>query len=279
MDQQEMIADLKRKGIIIGVPILIVIVLLFAFKPWAQIEGGEVGVVKSFGEVQESVLDQGLHFIIPVKEKVTIMDVRVQISETRADASSKDLQQVKSTVALNYHIIPSKANVIFKNIGKDFKERIIDPAVQEVVKAVSARYTAEELITKRAEVSDAMKKDLTTRLKINNIQVDAFSIVNFSFSDAYQQEVEAKQVAEQRVKKSKLELDRIKIEKEQKITNAQAEAEALRLQRQNISPDLIKLRQIEASLEAIKKWDGHLPSVTSGAVPFISTESFKARKK
>jgi len=148
-------------------------------------------------------------------------------------------------------------NVVYQTIGIAFKERIIDPAVQEVVKAVTAKYTAEELITKRPAVSDAMKTALTERLLLNNIAVDAFSIVGFSFSKVFMEAIEAKQTAEQLALKARRDLERIKIEADQKITAAKAEAEALRLQRANISSDLIELRKIEANLKAV---DSHEPA-------------------
>ena len=135
---------------------------------------------------------EGLHFRIPVVQTVALMDVRVQKSLTNAAASSSDLQEVSSEVALNYHIIPDKANVVYQTIGVNFKERIIDPAVQEVVKAVTARYTAEELITKRPAVSEAMRANLSERLLEHNIAVDAFSIVGFSFSKIFMEAIESK---------------------------------------------------------------------------------------
>jgi regulator of protease activity HflC (stomatin/prohibitin superfamily) len=249
--------------------VIIVVILLF-FRPYVQIGPGERGVVLNFGAVQDTVLDEGLHFRVPIMQTVVQMDVKVQKSESEAAAASSDLQDVSSTVALNFHIIPDKANVVYQTIGKTYKERIIDPAVQEVVKAVTAKYTAEELITKRPAVSDAMKASLMDRLLVNNIAVDAFSIVGFSFSKGFMEAIEAKQTAEQLALKAKRDLDRIKIEAQQKITAAQAEAESLRVQRANISSDLIELRRVEANLRAIEKWNGILPQVTgSGAVPFI----------
>jgi regulator of protease activity HflC (stomatin/prohibitin superfamily) len=249
--------------------VIIVLILLF-FRPYVQIGPGERGVVLNFGAVQDTVLDEGLHFRVPIMQTVVQMDVKVQKSESEAAAASSDLQDVSSTVALNFHIIPDKANVVYQTIGKTYKERIIDPAVQEVVKAVTAKYTAEELITKRPAVSDAMKASLMDRLLVNNIAVDAFSIVGFSFSKGFMEAIEAKQTAEQLALKAKRDLDRIKIEAQQKITAAQAEAESLRVQRANISSDLIELRRVEANLRAIEKWNGILPQVTgSGAVPFI----------
>ncbi len=270
---------LRRVPLLVPVIIGILIVILLFFRPFVQIGAGERGVVLNFGAVQETVLDEGLHFRVPIMQTIVPVDVKVQKSESEAAAASSDLQDVSSKVALNYHIIPDKANVVYQTIGLAFKERIIDPAVQEVVKAVTAKYTAEELITKRPAVSDAMKTALTERLLLNNIAVDAFSIVGFSFSKVFMEAIEAKQTAEQLALKARRDLERIKIEADQKITAAKAEAEALRLQRANISTDLIELRKIEANLKAIEKWNGILPQVTgSGAVPFIGVgEQIKSK--
>ncbi len=248
---------------------LIIIILLF-FRPWVQVGAGQRGIVLNFGAVQEQVLEEGLHLRIPLMQEVVLMDVKLQKAETDAAAASADLQDVSSRVALNYHIVPDKANVVYQKIGLQFKERIIDPAILEVVKAVTAKYSAEELITKRPAVSEAMRLALMERLIVNNIAVDAFSIVIFSFSKIFTEAIESKQTAEQLALKAKRDLDRIKIEAEQKITAARAEAESLRLQRANISPDLIELRKIEANMKAIEKWNGILPQVTGGgAIPMI----------
>jgi regulator of protease activity HflC (stomatin/prohibitin superfamily) len=255
----------------------ILLVFLF-FRPWVQIGAGERGVLLNFGAVQDTVMNEGLHFRMPIKQTVAIMDVKVQKAVTDAAAASSDLQDVTSSVALNYHVIPDKANVVYQTIGVQFKERIIDPAIQEVMKAVTAQYTAEELITKRPAVSEAMRAALAERLLAYNIAVDTFSIVSFSFSKVFTEAIEAKQTAEQLALKSKRDLERIKIEAEQKVTAARAEAESLRLQRANISPDLIELRKIEANLKAIEKWNGILPQVTGGgAVPFIGVGDIQKR--
>ena len=256
----------KKLIIIIGV---ILVVFVF-FRPWVQIGPGERGILLNFGAVQKDVLGEGLHLRIPVMQQIVLMDVKVQKATTDAAAASSNLQDVSSTVAINYHIVPSKANIVYQSIGIEFKERIIDPAVQEVVKAVTARYTAEELITKRSAVSNAMRSTLTERLLAHNIAVDAFSIVGFSFSKIFMEAIESKQTAEQLAMKAQRDLERIKIEAEQKITAARAEAESLRLQKANISLDLIELRKVEANIMAINKWNGILPQVTgAGAVPFI----------
>lgn len=268
---KEAMQEIMKKGplktlIIMGA----VAVLLLFLRPWVQVGAGERGIVMNFGAVQKVVLAEGLHFRIPVMQEIVIMDVKVQKALTDAEASSADLQDVSSRVALNYHVVPDKANIVYQTIGIQFKERIIDPAILEVVKAVSARYTAEELITKRPAVSEAIRSSMKERLAAYNIAVDAVSIVNFSFSKTFIEAIEAKQAAEQLALKAKRDLDRIRIEAEQKVTAAKAEAESLKLQRANISTDLIELRKIEANLKAIEKWNGILPQVTGGgAVPLI----------
>jgi prohibitin 2 len=277
----EVIQAIKRKGPtrLIVIAVVIIFIIIF-FRPWVQVGAGQRGIVLNFGAVQKLVLDEGLHLRIPLMQEIVLMDVKVQKAETDAAAASADLQDVTSRVALNYHIVPDKANTVYQNIGIQFKERIIDPAILEVVKAVTAKYTAEELITKRPAVSEAMRRNLMDRLLTNNIAVDAFSIVTFSFSKVFTEAIESKQTAEQLALKAKRDLDRIKIEAEQKITTARAEAESLRLQRANISPDLIELRKIEANMKAIEKWNGILPQVTGGgAIPLIglgdTTKSIK----
>lgn len=276
---QKVIDMVKAKGegtkkhikyIIIGIVFLVIIV---AANPFVIVGPGERGVVLNFGAVQNTVYGEGLHLRIPFVQKIVKLDVRVHKSQTDAESVSKDLQDTHSTIAVNYHIIPDKASWIYQNIGTQYKERIIDPAVQEVVKAVTARYTAVELITQREKVKSEIMGLLRQRLVGYSIAVDDFSIVNFKFSQQFTQAIESKQTAEQFALKAQRDLERIKIEAEQKVTQAKAEAEALRLQKANITPELVKLRQIEASIKAIEKWNGILPKVTSGAVPFIDTKS------
>jgi len=262
------------KGALIAIVIIAILMVVLMLNPFVKIDAGHRGVLMNFGAVQDNVLGEGLHLIVPVMQKVYSMNVQVQKTQTEAKAASADIQDTNSTIALNYHIEPEKANWVYQHIGTQYKDRIIDPAVQEVVKSVTAKYTATDLITKREQVSSDMKEQLKERLIRDGITVDGFAIVDFSFSKQFSDAIEAKQTAEQLALKAQRDLDRIKIEKQQKITQAQAEAEALRLQRQNISRDLIRLRQVEAVMKAIDKWDGHMPKVTSGAVPFIDVKSF-----
>jgi regulator of protease activity HflC (stomatin/prohibitin superfamily) len=276
--KEAMQSAMKKAPLRLLVIIVAILVVFLFLRPWVQVGAGERGVVLNFGAVQDRVLNEGLHFRMPIRQQVAIMDVKIQKAVTDATSASADLQDVTSSVALNYHVVPDKANVVYQTIGVEFKTRIIDPAIQEVMKAVSARYSAEELITKRAAVSEAMRANLAERLLPNNIAVDAVSIVAFSFSKIFTEAIESKQTAEQLALKANRDLDRIKIEAEQKITAARAEAESLRLQRANISLDLIELRKIEANLKAIEKWNGILPQVTGGgAIPFIGVGEIQKR--
>jgi len=272
-DQARNFGGKGKKFLIYGGLLVVLWVLLRMLNPFVIVNAGERGVVLNFGAVQEAVLGEGLHFRVPFMQKVIMMDVRIQKSQTDAQSVSKDLQDTKSTIAVNYHVSPDKVNNIYQSIGTSFKERIIDPAVQEVVKAITARYTAVELITQREKVRNEIKDLLKQRLITYNILVDDFSIVNFSFSQQFESAIEAKQTAEQLALKAQRDLERIKIEAEQKVASAKAEAESLRLQKENVTPQLIQLRKIEASIKAIDKWDGHLPKVSSGAVPFLDLKT------
>ncbi len=268
------VEEIKRKGKKYakwGILIALFLILIIGFNPFVKIGAGERGVVMNFGAVQDKILGEGLHFRIPIMQVIEKIDVRIQKSETTAAASSKDLQDVRSTIALNYHIMPDRANWVYQNLGREFKMRVIDPAVQESVKAVTAKYTAVELIGKRQQVSEETEKLLTEKLAEFALNVDGFSIIDLEFSRKFINAIESKQEAEQLALKAVRDLERIKIEAEQKITEAHAEAESLRLQKEQITPLMVKLRQIEM---LDKKWDGAMPRVIfsggqGGVIPLM----------
>jgi regulator of protease activity HflC (stomatin/prohibitin superfamily) len=260
--------SIRKKAVTLLVFLAVVAMAILILNPFVMVGAGERGVILNFGAVGKDVLGEGLHLRMPIMQRIIKVDVKVQKSQTDADAASRDLQDIHSTIAVNHHVIPDKANWLYQNIGVSYKERVIDPAVQEVVKAVTARYTAVELITQREKVRGEIKEMLKQRMTGYYIVVDDLSIVNFKFSPQFTQAIEEKQTAEQKALKATRDLDRIKIEAEQKIAQAKAEAEALRLQKENVSPMLIQLRQIEVSSRMIemmeRKWNGQLPSVMTG---------------
>jgi prohibitin 2 len=267
----------KGPGRWILVAVALLVVFAF-FRPWVVVGPGERGVVLNFGAVQNDILQPGIHGRIPVMQQVELLDVQVQKDETDATAASKDLQDTHSRVALNYHLMPDKVNWIYQNLGRDFGSRIIEPMTQEVDKAVTARFTAVDLITQRDKVRQEIRDTLKARLATYNIAVDDFSIVNFEFSKQFTQAIEDKQTAEQRALKAQRDLDRIKVEAQQKITQARADAEAFRLQRAQVTPELLALRRIQVTEKAIDKWDGHLPQVSGGATPFIDVGTMMDKK-
>lgn len=251
-----------RSGqIIIGV--IIAFLFFLIMDSYHLIHPGTVGVVTHFGAVQEEILPEGLHFITPVKTKIIPIDVRIQLVEDKASASSKDLQIVTSSVALNFYLSKSKANIIFQELGLAYKRTIIGPTIQESLKSTIAKFNAEEVITLRPKVKQMIFEDIKTRLEKNNIIVTDFSIVDFSFSSEFNKAIEEKQIAEQSALRAVNDLERIKTEAEQvevkalgdakaQIEIAKAEAQAQELLRKTISDKIIQLR-------AIEKWDGVLP--------------------
>ena len=256
--------------IIVGVAL----VLLWAFSPFVIVGAGERGVVfNQFHGVEQKILGEGFSFIIPVIERVIKMDVRIRKSDTKSTGASKDLQTVATEIVLNYHLFPDKVNKIYQDIGLEYEKRIIDPAVQEIVKGVTAKFTAEELITKRQFVKDEIKTALHTRLMASFISLDELNITDFQFSKGFNEAVESKQTAEQLAMKAQRDLERVKIEGEQKVVTAKAEAESQRIQKETISPIILQLR-------AIEKWDGKFPQVLggSGAMPFINIDPGSTRK-
>ncbi|OYY49689.1 MAG: HflC protein [Methylophilales bacterium 28-44-11] len=251
---------------------IVVLVLLSWLNPFVVINAGHRGVITTFGKVNQTVLEEGLHFRIPIMQQVREINVQIQKAEGDGDAASRDLQQVHTKIALNYHLIPTRVAETFQLVGdlNSVGDRIIVPAVQEAFKATTAKYTAEELISKRPEVRDQISQFMKDRLLRHGIAIDEFSIVNFRFSESFNQAIEGKTTADQLKLKAERDLERIKVEAEQKIASAKAEAEALRLQKQEITPDLLKLREIENQRLALEKWNGQLPQVTGGSVPLIN---------
>ncbi len=270
--------DDEKKALKLTIKILVFFILglsgffLVLFGSFYTIPSGYGGVLLTFGKADNVVKEEGVHFKFPFIQRIIKMEVRTQKYEAPASAASKDLQIVTATITTNYHLIPEEVPEIFRTIGLDFNEKVIQPTEQEAVKSITAKFTAEELITRRDEVRFEIKKVLEERLRPRGIIVEDVSIVNFDFSKSFNEAIEAKVTAEQLKLKADRDLERIKIEAEQKIASASAEAESLRLQREQVTEDLIKLREIEVQRSAIEKWNGILPSVTGGALPFINVK-------
>lgn len=257
-------------GRIIGFSIgaIVIIVLALALSPFTIISAGERGIVLNWGAVSGEVMSEGIHWVTPIAQSVKTLDVKIQKEEVEASSASKDLQTVSAKIALNYHPNPEKVNLLWQKVGKEYKSRVIDPAIQEAVKASMAKYTAEELITKRQEVKDEVKQILTERLVREYLVVDEVSIVNFDFSPSFNEAIEAKVTAEQSALAAKNKLEQVKFEAEQRITTATAEAEAIRIQAQAITS---QGGAEYVNLKSVEKWNGVLPTYVLGnSTPFIN---------
>jgi len=264
---------MKNLSIGLIVAVVIGLILLFIAWPFGTVGAGERGILLRWGAVSGKVIGEGLYVRVPIMDSIVIMDVRIQKEEVVATAASKDLQTVESRVALNYHIDPSRVANIYQDIGIQYNIRLIDPALQESVKSTTAKYTAEELITKREEVRDAIRAHLVEKLEPRGILIDDFNIVDFQFSPSFNQAIELKVTAEQSALAAKNKLEQIKFEAEQQIAEARGKAEALRIESAALqsSPQILELR-------ALEKWDGKLPTVMgSGATPFIDISSLIRR--
>ena len=238
------------------------------------VPAGHVGVQTDWGAVQTEVFQEGLYWQTPGKSYID-MDARVQKKSAKATASSKDLQVVTVIIALNYRLNAEKAVEVYQNIGtlEQVENTIIDPVLQEAVKTATARYNAEELITKRRDVKNAITEYVRERLAASHLAVTDLSIVNFQFDQKYQDAIEAKQVAEQKALTATNDLRRIEVEAKQREARAQGEASAMLIEaraeaerqellRRTMTPELVQW-------QAIQKWDGRMPVVSGGAGTLI----------
>ncbi len=244
---------------------VVALILIVWLNPFVTVGPGERGVVTRLGAVQERILGEGLHFRIPVVEKVITIDVKTHKIEVVAPSYSKDMQNVGTKIALNYHLDPLNVHRLIQKIGVDYESRIISPAIQESVKAATAKFTAAELVSERPKVKEEIKLSLIARLHPSFIEVDDFSIVDFEFAESFERAIDEKQIAEQNALKAQNDLRRIEIEAAQRIAQAKAEAEAIRIQ-----TEALQQNQNLVRLEAVKKWDGRLPQVMMGnTTPFV----------
>ena len=247
------------KWVIIGIVALFLLITLFnSFK---TIPTGYVGVKTRFGQVQNTMLNEGLNFKIPYIEKITLMDCRTQKVEYNMETSSKDLQKVTNfSIAVNYNITKDTANKLYREVGVDYKSIIVEPAIKEAIKSVTANYTAEELITKRNEVSAMATEQIFNKLNDKGISVTSVNILDLSFSKEFDEAIEKKQIVEQQTQQAKYELEKAKVENEKKIENAKAEAEVMKQQNAEITDKTLELKRLEIQQKLIEKWSGNLPT-------------------
>lgn len=212
---------------------------------------GQIGVVTQFGDVTGRELSEGMHLVKPFWiETVKRYDVKVQKQETQNAAASSDLQDVNGTIVLNYRIERGKVSHMHQNVGQDYREKLIDPAVSEIFKSVSSRYSATRLISERPQVKADTQKGVSERLEKYGIVIDDVSITNLEFSEAFTKSIEEKQVAQQNAERAKFNLEA-----------AKTDAEAQKAQSETLSKEYLQK-------QAIDKWDGKLPQYLGGGTVF-----------
>ncbi|HET6724880.1 MAG TPA: prohibitin family protein [Gammaproteobacteria bacterium] len=260
----------SRTGLIAGA--IVIVVAIFIYASFYTIGPGHRGVLLKWGAVVPGSIAPGAHFKLPVAESVVTLDVRVQKYHAREAAASKDLQDVSTEVAVNFHLVPGKVGMLYKNVGniQALEQKVLTPSASNAVKAVVARYNAEELVQNRDSIKQGIANEIISALKPYSVKVDAVNITNFKFSGDYAAAIEQKQVAQQKALQSNYELQKAKIDAQQQIVKAEAhakatlvaahaEAKALELKRKAVTPELIMLN-------AVNKWDGKMPAtlVTNG---------------
>jgi len=255
------------KYIVGGVIAFVTLILVLILAPFTVVSSGSRSVVLHWGQI-DRVLDPGIHWVTPIAESVENIDVTTVKSEVDSSASSKDLQEVHTKIAVNYNIQADKVDTLWATFKGNQDEVIVAPSVQEAVKSATAKYTAEELITKREQVRQDILAILKDKLSANYIVVTGVSIVNFDFSAGFNQSVEAKVKAEQDALTAKNKLEQIKFEAEQTIATAKATAESIRLQSDAANNEkYVALKRVEVQLEIAKKWNGVLPVNIYGSAP------------
>jgi len=267
----------KAKALILGVIVLIIIGVVVSASVQI-VDSGHRGVLLHWSAVDTSSppLEEGLHFVVPFQDSVVNMEVRTLKFTEDTDSASKDLQTVSTEVTVNYSPAPNAVNVLYKEVGLQYESRVILPAVEEVVKQVTANYNAEELITKRPQVKADIEQEITTRLNVFNIDTDVISITDFQFSPLFAQAIESKVEAEQKAQKAENDLIRIEVEARQleaqaeglaaaNIAEASGEAEAIEIINKALAENPFYLEWLKT-----QAWDGKLPLVVGeGGTPFI----------
>jgi len=264
-----------KVGKIIGLSIIGLIALIILFGSYTVVGSGERGVITQFGKVNDTILGEGFNFKMPIRDNIVKMNVQTQTVQfdNKSDkgdntesssmfCATKDLQDVQIAVVVNYHLDASKVNKIYQQYGSTYQANIIEPIIREVVKSQSALYTAEELVTKRAEFSENISTILSTKLAEKDAIFERLNITNFQFSDSFNKAIEEKVTAEQNALAAKNKLEQVKFEAEQRVSTAKGEAEAIKIQAEAIQnqggAEYINLKWVE-------KWNGQLPSTTLGA--------------
>lgn len=264
-------------GKIVGIAVVLLFILIVLSGSIVVVEAGQTGVVLTFGKVSPIVLQEGIHLKVPFAQNVVMINNRIVKTEVTTEAFSKDLQTVSTVIAVNYHVNKSSSAEIYKEVGLGFEDVLVTPAINEVLKAVTANYTAQQLVSSRGDVSMLLDENLNTKLNEYGILVDDLNIINWDFSEEYISAIEAKQVAEQNLIKTRTEQEQALViantEAQKQVIAAQAEADKIALLAEATAGSnqtiAASLSDMLIRYETLQKWDGQLPQVTNGSDTLI----------
>lgn len=255
-------------------PVLAVALIVLSFSTFFIVSPGEVAVKARLGKIVDSY-EEGLHFKVPLMESIIKFSIQIQRADIKTQAFSKDLQTMNVHLVVNHRIQKGTVVSIYRNLGPNYVETIVDPTVQEIFKSIAAKFSAERIIADRNILVEEINTVAKEKLMKQEIIVTDISVVDLDFTEQFLKAVEDKQVADQQAQMSGKLVEKAKRDAEQQIAKSHGEAEALRMQREQVTPALIELRKVDAQLKAIEKWNGVLPGYVGAGVPFISIEKGK----
>ena len=274
----------RRSGLIAAIIIIIIVAGAFYTQSFARVPAGYRGVLLTWGKPEDKILGEGLNFVIPFIQSIELMNVQVQKAESTESAATNDLQEVTTTVAVNFRLNPNSVNQIYRELRQDYVVRVIKPNIEESIKAATSQFRAEELITNRATVKAVFDDILEERLSVFDIIVIAVSLTDFQFSPAFAAAIEAKVTAEQAALEAQNYLEQVKYEAQQQVIQAEAEKNATIARAEGEAQAVVI--EADATAQAIEvitgqmtpeyaqylwltQWDGKLPLVVGEGTGLI----------
>ena len=252
----------NKKGSIIFrvcIGVILIILIIVGCSITTTVPTGYVGVKTRFGKVQDDVIQEGLNTKVPFIEKIVKIDCKTKKIEADSEGSTKDLQTVKISIAVNYNVNKKTANTVYREVGSEYESIVINPALLESIKSSIAQYTAEELVTKRAEVSNKIEDTIIGKVENRGFNITEFNITNIDFSEEYDRAIEVKAVKQQEVVTAQAELEK--------------DARVMELQNSQVTENTLKLKQLEVKQKMIEKWNGQLPTTSTGeTIPFLNID-------
>ena len=249
---------------------LVIIILLVLFivlcNPIAMVGVGERGVKVTLGVVSQESYKEGIHFVTPFISKIVTLDVKTQKREYTTSVYTKDIQQAKISYVINYNLQPDFAYKMYREVGRDYEDKILMPVVEGTIKDVIGKWNAQDLVANREQATSEILNKLQNHLKDNYINVTDFQITAINYSDVFERAIESKVTAEQDALKAKNKTVQIQEEAKQKLISAEAEAKSM-----SIRANALSQNKALVEYEAVQKWDGKLPQYMMGnSVPFIN---------